>query len=56
MTDDLDFLEQNGDTEEANIKAGVAALKRDKEGMIAALEEALNENAIARIPESVSRI
>ena len=31
---DLDFLEQNGDTAEANIKAGVAALTGDRTGML----------------------
>ena len=43
MNYDLDFLEANGDTAEANIKAGVAALRQDKAGMIAALREALME-------------
>ena len=36
MMDDLSLLEQNGDTVEANIKAGVAALKGNKEEMFAA--------------------
>ena len=39
---DLDFLEQNGDTAEANIRAGVAALRREREEMFGALDEALH--------------
>lgn len=34
MTSDLDFLENFGDTKNKRIKVGVAALKRDKEGML----------------------
>ena len=43
MGDDLDFLEKNGDTENANIRAGVAALRRDKKEMFLALKDALND-------------
>ena len=43
---DLKALEQNGDTERSNIRAGVAALKGDREGMFEALSEALH-NTIA---------
>ena len=41
MRADLDFLEQNGDTSDLNIRAGVAALRGDKEKMLTALEESL---------------
>ena len=41
MNADLDFLEQNGDTDNANIRAGVAALRGDKEEMLIVLEESL---------------
>ena len=43
MKADLDFLEQNGDTVEANIRAGVAALRGDREGMFAALNQSLHK-------------
>ena len=43
MKADLDFLEQNGDTEEANIRAGVAALRGDREEMFASLKESLHK-------------
>ena len=43
MMKDLEFLEENGDTASSNIKAGVAALKGDKDGMFVALHEALYE-------------
>ena len=43
MMADLDFLEQNGDPREVNIRAGVAALRGDKEGMFAALNQALHK-------------
>ena len=41
MTSDLDFLEENGDTDEPRFRAGVAALRGDKEAMLAALNEAV---------------
>ena len=43
MMANLDFLEQNGDTAEASIKAGVAALKGDREEMFIALNESLHK-------------
>ena len=43
MVADLDFLEQNGDTAEASIRAGVAALRGDKVTMFAALDESLHK-------------
>ena len=43
MKADLDFLEQNGDTEEPNIRAGVAALRGDKNEMFASLNESLHK-------------
>ena len=43
MRADLSFLEQNGDTAEAALRAGVAALKKDRKTMFEALEEALGE-------------
>ena len=43
MKADLDFLEQNGDTEEANIRAGVAALRGEREEMFAALNQSLHK-------------
>ena len=43
MMADLDFLERNGDTEGANIRAGVASLKGDKDEMLLALKESLNK-------------
>ena len=46
MMDDLSLLEQNGDTVEANIKAGVAALKGNKEEMFAALNESLDKTIL----------
>ena len=39
MMIDLAFLEQNGDTSEASIRAGVAALQGDRIGMFDALRE-----------------
>ena len=47
MMNDLEFLEQNGDTASANIRAGVAALKGDREEMLVALGECLNETISA---------
>ena len=47
MMADLDFLERNGDTEETNIRAGVASLKGDKEAMFSALREAWNKTISA---------
>ena len=44
MVTDLDFLEQNGDTAEANIRAGVAALRNEKEEMLLALKESLHKS------------
>ena len=41
MNADLDFLEQNGDTADPNIRAGVAALRGDKEEMLVTLEGSL---------------
>ena len=46
MEADLDFLEQNGDTSESNIRAGVAALRQDKEEMIEALGDAMFETLV----------
>ena len=46
MKADLDFLEQNGDTLETNIRAGVAALRQDKEEMLKALDEAMYETLV----------
>ena len=43
MNADLDFLKQNGDTAEASIRAGVAALKGDRQEMFAALKESLHK-------------
>ena len=50
MKDDLDFLEQNGDTQRAHLRAGVAALEGDKERMFDALEESLHKTIA---PESL---
>ena len=43
MMNDLEFLEHNGDTSSASLRAGVAALKGDREDMLTALGECLNE-------------
>ena len=43
MMNDLEFLEHNGDTADASMRAGVAALKGDREDMLTALGECLNE-------------
>ena len=43
MMADLDFLEDNGHTDEANIRAGVAALRGDKGKLLAALNESLHK-------------
>lgn len=43
MRADLDVLEQNGDTSEASVRAGVAALRRDKDEMFRALDKALHD-------------
>ena len=43
MSADLDFLEQNGYTVEASIRAGVAALRGDKTTMFTALDESLHK-------------
>ena len=43
MMADLEFLEQNGDTAEDNIKAGVAALKGDRKELFVALSACLGE-------------
>ena len=42
MLADLDFLDQNGDTRESAIRAGVAALRGEREEMLSALKRALN--------------
>ena len=44
MIADLDFLEQNGDTAQTNIRAGVAALRNEKEEMLLALKESLHKS------------
>ena len=44
MMADLEFLEQSGHTSEANIRAGVAALRGDKKEMFTALHDALNKS------------
>ena len=41
MTEDLDFLELNGDTEDIAIRAGVAALRKDRNEMLNSINEAL---------------
>ena len=46
MKADLDSLEQNGDISETNIRAGVAALRQDKEEMFKALDEAMYNTLI----------
>ena len=43
MMNDLEFLEHNGGTADASIRAGVAALKGDRADMLTALGECLNE-------------
>ena len=43
MKADLDFLEQNEDTVEPNVEAGVAALRRDRQRLFAALDESLHK-------------
>ena len=43
MEKDLSFLEDNGDIADINIKAGVAALRGNKDEMLAALKESLYE-------------
>ena len=43
MMEDLEFLEQNGDTAEANIRAGVAALKGDRKELFVALSASLGK-------------
>ena len=43
LKEDLNFLEQNGDTARANIRAGVAALRRNKKEMLAALKKSLKD-------------
>ena len=43
MMSDLEFLEQNIDSAETAIKAGVAALKEEKEKMFIALKDALHK-------------
>ena len=48
MMADLNYLEQSGDTNRANIRAGVAALKGDKEEMFAALREAMHETILPK--------
>ena len=48
MNADLDFLVQNGDTGAANIRAGVAALRGDKEEMFAALRQAIFRTILPR--------
>ena len=46
MQVDIDFLEGNGHTDIPNIRAGVAALRGDREGMFEALDEALNKTIL----------
>ena len=41
LTADLNFLDHNGDTVASNIKAGVAALRKDRKAMFDALKECL---------------
>ena len=49
MNADLDYLEENGTTAtHAEIRAGVAALRGDKMGMFAALEECLFKTIVPR--------
>ena len=48
MMEDLSFLEQNGDTAEANIRAGVAALRGNKKEMFAALKESLKDTVSSK--------
>ena len=43
MKADLNFLEENGDTTETNMRAGVAALRGEREEMFVALGEALDK-------------
>ena len=54
MEEDLDFLESNGDTQNANIRAGVAALRGDRDSMFNALKESLHKtlspNALREFP------
>ena len=47
MMADLDLLEEEGYTRSTRIRAGVAALRKDKEVMLAALKES--------VPHSISR-
>ena len=46
MMSDLEFLEQNIDSAETAIKAGVAALKEEKEKMFIALKDALHKTIL----------
>ena len=48
MMADLDFLEQNRDTAEDNIRAGVAALRGDKQEMFDALHQSLHKTITPR--------
>ena len=52
MNADLEFMELNGDTEQANIRAGVAALRGDREEMFAALNEAMYKSIF---PQNLTR-
>ncbi len=47
MMDDVAFLEQHTDRSESNIRAGIAALKGDKEEMFLALKEAMHKTISA---------
>ena len=44
MNEDLKYLQKNGASDDVNIKAGVAALMKDRKTMMAALRAALGNN------------
>ena len=48
MTADVEFLEEDGDRKSPSLMAGVAALKGDKEQMLALLNESLHKTISPR--------
>ena len=50
MMGDLDFLEKNRDTANVRIKAGVAALRGDKEGMLDAIQGSFTHKELTVYP------